>query len=293
MTSGTGAPPPQDVLGSDWDVLIVLDAARYDTFAGAYDEFLTGDLERRRSKGSATPEWAAKTFTGTHDLTYVSGNPFVNSFGIPLNELPWGASAGYDWTARDHIATVDDVWHDRWDEELKTVTPPAVTAAARERLDTGYEGRLVVHYLQPHAPYLRAGRGRKLERIKAGFDDAPDGEVHPYRRRVRAVADRVRTRIEPMLGNSELAMMAGMLVELDPTSALDAVSSGVGPSLRRHYEENLRLALEEAATLAEEIDGEVVVTSDHGEAFGEQGVWEHHVETHIPALVEVPWLRLA
>ena len=32
--------------------------------------------------------------------------------------------------------------------------------------------------------------------------------------------------------------------------------------------------------------------SDHGEAFGEQGVWEHHIETHIPVLIEVPWLRV-
>jgi len=36
----------------------------------------------------------------------------------------------------------------------------------------------------------------------------------------------------------------------------------------------------------------VVVTADHGEAFGEEGVWEHHIETHIPPLMEVPWLEV-
>ncbi|GAA0278304.1 hypothetical protein GCM10009000_111890 [Halobacterium noricense] len=58
------------------------------------------------------------------------------------------------------------------------------------------------------------------------------------------------------------------------------------------YEENLHLVLETVADVIPRLDGKVVVTADHGEAFGEQGVWEHHIETHIPALVEVPWLEV-
>jgi glucan phosphoethanolaminetransferase (alkaline phosphatase superfamily) len=50
--------------------------------------------------------------------------------------------------------------------------------------------------------------------------------------------------------------------------------------------------LQSVADLVPELDGRVVVTADHGEAFGEEGVWEHHIETHIPPLVEVPWLEV-
>lgn len=283
--------PGQNVLASDWDYLVVLDAARYDVFASVYDEYLEGDLEKRRSVGSATPEWAAKTFTGHHDITYVSGNPFINSLGTPLNELRWGASAGYEWTASDHIAEIDDVWQTGWNEELGAVTPGAVSEAAREHLPA--DDRLIVHYLQPHAPYIRQGKGRKLERIKAGFEDVRDSNGrHPYLRRIQSIGDRVRRRIEPWLGNSELAMRLGMLLELNPATTLDIVQDGIEESLREYYEQNLRLVLEEVAQFVGELDGEVVVTSDHGEAFGEYGVWEHHVETYIPPLVEVPWLRL-
>jgi hypothetical protein len=285
--------PEQDVVAADWDYLIVLDAARYDTFARVYDDYVDGELQKLRSKGSATPEWAAKTFTGDHDLTYLSANPFINSLGIPLNELKWGASAGYDWTASDHIAEIVDLWQEEWDDDLGAVTPETVTDAALERVSEGYEGRLVVHFLQPHAPYLKEGEGRKLRRIKAGFEDVPDeAERHPVRRSVASMADRLRTRIEPVLGNSELAMRLGMLLELNASSVFDFLDGGIEASLRRYYEENLRLALEEAARLVDHLDGSVVITSDHGEAFGEQGVWEHHIETYIPPLIEVPWLRV-
>jgi len=84
-------------------------------------------------------------------------------------------------------------------------------------------------------------------------------------------------------------MKAGLFLELD---AAEALSGGTRETALQYHEENLRIALESVAELVEELDGRVVVTADHGEAFGEQGTWEHHIETHIPPLVEVPWLKL-
>jgi hypothetical protein len=283
--------PEQDVLGSDWDYLIVLDAARYDVFEEIYDEYLDGELTKVRSPGSATPEWAARTFTGDHDLTYLSANPFINSLGIPLNELKWGASSGYEWTATEHIDTIVDLWQEEWDDDLGAVTPQAVTAAARRTIEDGYDGRLVVHYLQPHAPFIQEGTGRKMKRIKAGFDDVPAAGNAPEES-PESLGGRLRRWIEPKLGDSELAQRLGMLVELDAGSATDILTGGIEDTLRGYYEDNLRLALAETADLVADLDGEVVVTADHGEAFGESGVWEHHIETYIPALVEVPWLRV-
>ncbi len=283
--------PQQNVIEADWDYLIVLDAARYDVFADIYEEYLDGELTKMRSPGSATPEWATRTFTGDHELTYLSANPFINSLGIPLKELKWGASSGYDWTATDHIDTIVDLWQDAWDEDLGAVAPGSVTEAAREQLETGYDGRLVVHYLQPHAPFIQEGTGRKMKRIKAGFDDVPDAGNAPEEDD-DSLGGRLRRWIEPKLGNSELAQRLGMLVELDAGSTTDILTDGIEDTLRGYYEDNLRLALRETAALVEDLDGRVVVTADHGEAFGEQGVWEHHIETYIPPLIEVPWLEV-
>jgi hypothetical protein len=279
-------PPDQRVIQAEWDYLIVLDACRFDVFADTYEEYFDGTLEKRHSPGSATPEWAAKTFTGTHDLTYLSAIPFINSLGTPLRELRWGASCDYDWTATDHIAEVVDLWQSAWDDDLGAVVPEAVAGAARDRLGDHERDRMVVHFLQPHAPYLQRGRGRKLERIRGGI-------IEPSRNGDGGgIAEDIRTRVEAALGRSQVAMALGMLVELDPKGILEVGSGGFRETILEYYRENLHLAMEAAADLATDLDGRVVVTADHGEAFGEEGVWEHHVETHIPALVDVPWLVL-
>ena len=84
-------------------------------------------------------------------------------------------------------------------------------------------------------------------------------------------------------------MKAGLWLELGAGGLL---SDGTRETAMTYHEDNLRIALESIAELLPELDGSVVVTADHGEAFGEQGVWEHHIETPIPPLIEVPWVRV-
>jgi len=148
--------------------------------------------------------------------------------------------------------------------------------------------------MQPHAPYITKGRGRKVEKIRKSFKEAKeDGEKNDEEDGVLStVGDIVRPKFEDIVEDNTLAMKLGMWVELDPSSLLSVGRNGTRETLEEYYEENLRLAMEQVVELVQELEGKVVVTSDHGEAFGEQGVWEHHIETHIPALVEVPWLEV-
>lgn len=284
----------QHFLESEWDYCLVLDACRYDVFSEVYDEYLDGTLEKRRSIGSSTPEWASRTFTGTHDLAYFSGNPFINDLGIPLNELKWGASCDYEWTASDHIETVFDVWKSGWDDDLGTVPPEGIADAFHSNQSTVEQAdRTVLHYMQPHAPYLSRGKGQKLKQIQKGIrrqeeseaetDTVSDGGT------LSSLSDTIRPKVESRLEDSELAQKAGLWLELDPA---ELVKNGTRETALELYEENLRIALESVADLVSELDGRVVVTADHGEAFGEQGVWEHHIETYIPPLMEVPWLEV-
>ncbi|QSX00389.1 hypothetical protein [Haloterrigena alkaliphila] len=282
----------QQFLESEWDYCLVLDACRYDVFRDVYDEYLDGSLEKRRSIGSSTPEWAYRTFTGDHDIAYFSGNPFINDLGIPLNELKWGASCDYEWTASDHISDVFDVWKTGWDDDLGTVPPESLAEAFREQSATVERAdRTVLHYMQPHAPYLSRGKGQKLKQIQKGIrrqeesEKAADGGGGA----LSSLGDTIRPKVEQRLEGSELAQKAGLWLELDPA---DLVRNGTREAALELYEENLRIALEAVADLIPELDGKVVVTADHGEAFGEEGVWEHHIETHIPPLVEVPWLEV-
>ncbi|MFB6185524.1 MAG: sulfatase-like hydrolase/transferase, partial [Halobacteriaceae archaeon] len=56
------------------------------------------------------------------------------------------------------------------------------------------------------------------------------------------------------------------------------------------YCSNLKRVLEEVEKLLEELDGKIVVTADHGEAFGEKWVVGHPAGVRIQELIEVPWL---
>jgi hypothetical protein len=275
-------------LESEWDYCLVLDACRYDVFSEVYEEYLDGTLEKRRSLGSSTPEWASKTLVGDLDIAYFSSNPFINSKGIPLNELKWGASCDYEWAATDHLADVVDVWDEGWDDDLGTVPPESLAESFHRHSDiVERRERTVVHYMQPHAPYLGRGEGGKLTTIRDGIkqqhDADSDGGV------LSAVGDTVRPAVESVLDGSSLAMKAGMMLELDTAQAL---SNGTRETAMEYHEENLRIALESVVDLLADLDGDIVVTADHGEAFGEQGVWEHHIETPIAPLIEVPWLEL-
>lgn len=283
----------QNTLEEEWDHLIILDACRYDFFEKVYEDYFEGDLEKRKSIGSSTPEWASKTFTEEHDILYFSSNPFINDVGLPLNEIEWGSSCGYEWNATEHISNIVDVWHEGWDDELGTVTPEKMNKVVRDHMDEVRDSeRTIIHYMQPHAPYITKGRGRKVEQIRKSFKEAKEDGVKEESGLLSPVSDRIRPKFEEIVENSSLAMKLGMWLELNPSSLLTLGRNGTKETVEKYYEENLRLVMEQAQELAQDLEGDVVITSDHGEAFGEQGVWEHHIETHIPALVEVPWLRV-
>ena len=134
-----------EVMQDPWDCLIVLDACRYDYFAEVWTEFLpAGELTKVHSAGSSTVEWRDNSFPSYYDdIVYVSANPYINS-----------VRAVEGFLAREHFQRVEDVWSDGWDAAKGTVLPQSVTEAALRVVRGDSPRRLIVHYLQPHSPYL-------------------------------------------------------------------------------------------------------------------------------------------
>lgn len=277
----------QSVTEEDWDYLIVLDACRYDFFEEIYEEYLDGELEKRKTKGSSTLEWLAKTFQGKYDVNYYSANPYINGKGISLDDSEWGSSCDYEWNPVNHFSNIIDVWDFGWDDDLGTVPPKNVNRAYLSNKD---DGRSIIHYMQPHAPYISGGEGRKLKQIRKGFSNKTETDNET---KLDSIKQWIQPKIEELLIGRESIMKLGMLLDLDPKVFLKEIrKDGSEETLKSYYEDNLRIVLESASDLVEELDGKIVVTADHGEAFGEEGVWEHHNETYIPALIEIPWLEI-
>lgn len=275
-------PEDQRFTERDWDYAVVLDACRFDAFKNTYSDYLEGELRKVHSPASATPEWIRKTFTGNQSMTYYSANPFINSLGMPISEI---GPIKYDYAASEHIDEVIDLWNTEWDSEAGTVMPGRVTERVLE--DVPHSRRTVVHYMQPHAPFIGRGKSRINEKLRESFSSLKNGDetgVFGLNGRMSGVVER--------LEETELAMKAGLLSSLDLRSLVSLLGSDTSEKLMEFHVENLEIVLEEVERLVEHLDGEVIVTSDHGEAFGENGVWEHHAEMEEDVLTEVPWLEV-
>ncbi|WP_233547711.1 MULTISPECIES: hypothetical protein [Haloferax] len=131
-----------DVLAEDWDNLIILDACRYDLFE--QNNRLPGHLEKRLSRGSHTREFLWGNFTNrtVDDTVYISASPQL-------------------YVLRDKLGAtfhdIVDVWIEAgWDQTTGTVLPETMTELAIEASEKFPEKRLIVHYMQPHYPFINA-----------------------------------------------------------------------------------------------------------------------------------------
>ncbi|MFC6769929.1 hypothetical protein [Halorubrum pallidum] len=73
--------PVVDVMEQDWDVLIILDACRYDIFSETVD--IDGELTAINSKGSHSEEFCTAHFANRthHDTVYVTANGYGARIG--------------------------------------------------------------------------------------------------------------------------------------------------------------------------------------------------------------------
>lgn len=232
------------VVNESWDVLIVLDACRADLFEEVTNPDDFDDYRVRQSAGSATPEWTRENFDGQAltDTVYVTGNPVVSR---------WVDTA---------FSQYKEVWRDAFDPELGTVPAEPVTEAAIETYEANPNKRLVVHYLQPHYPFVKDPELRFTR-----FDGTDQFQVSNARS-----------------GASDIWEAVGEGL-VDPKEAWAG------------YRRNLEYVLEAIEPLLEAASGRVVVTSDHGNAIGERAwpipikLYGHPIGVHHPALREVPW----
>jgi hypothetical protein len=240
-----------------WDVLFLLDACRFDVmeWLNTRERIIPGELTKMISVGSMTLEWFKNTFSlnggrearDCEDIVYIAGNPMISA------PLMWHQEVNF------RFAHLEDAWRDGWSVELQTV-PPEPVINAYLRLRDQYPGkRFILHFLQPHVPYI--GKTRFAAQFAA----------------------RATTPIGPN----------GLFVDV-PSLHDDIVQKGVATvaQLQEAYEDNLRLVLGAIAGVLPKVSGRAVVTADHGEMLGEYGKFDHPGGTYLPQLIEVPWLEV-
>lgn len=174
---------------TDWDVLLILDACRYDMFS----ELVPAPVEPLHSHASATPQWIRKmSDTGEFDgVTVVTGNPQYKKVD---REIP----------------DIIEVFDTDWNNELGTVLPEPIFENIESQLEEG-GGPVLGHFVQPHWPYVMkvgetwtpamdsdgigvVGRSAQVEMSHGKFD--PEFAKRAYRASLRSVW----SEIEPWIG---------------------------------------------------------------------------------------------
>jgi hypothetical protein len=240
-------PDSVDVFAEDWDNLLVLDACRYDMFERYAD--LPGRLEHRNTRGTSTMEFLKANFAGRdlRDTVYVTANPqlYHNREEIDAD-----------------LYRVVDVWQEEgWNAEYGTVLPETVTEHAIRAAREYRKKRLVVHYIQPHYPFI--GSDTEFDKRHLVASDTGGN------------------------GNGSENVWGQLM-----TGTLDATPADVW----QPYVANLKRALPHVEELLSNLDGRTVVTADHGNMIGERSFpipvreWGHPRGTYTEQLVRVPWL---
>jgi hypothetical protein len=111
---------------------------------------IPGKLEYRISRGANTPAFLIENFGNGNfrDVVYIAANPYSN-------------------LVKDNFYKTIPVWDFGWNVELSTV-PPEIVYEATVKAITKYRGkRFIIHFMQPHHPFLKLKFTCKLKGTNA------------------------------------------------------------------------------------------------------------------------------
>lgn len=235
------------VMEEDWDNLIVLDACRADLFEETIDIERFDSYDRVRSAGSNTTDWSYRNFGNGDfgDTVYVSGSPVMPKM------------------AGESFHQIYEAWEDAWDDEVSAIMPEPIADKAREAIEECPDKRIIVHFIQPHVPFVPTPELNYHEwyvppTLKDETDDDP-----PER----------------------------------PANVFDAQAMGLvsREEVWDGYRQNLEFVMDVVFDLIDDLPNKTVLTSDHGNMLGERAfpipirIYGHPTNLFCSELIEVPW----
>lgn len=236
-----------NIFDEEWDVCIVLDACRYDALVQVAPEYdwLSNNPGHVRSPGSMSEEWMQASFT-----------PEYRDQMAETGHVTWNAYSNFNLD-EDEWAFLDEVWKQQWDDDRGLLPPETVTERGIARWRDQAADRMVLHYMQPHAPYQTL---------------ADEGVIEPLsHERVGDRDKQGRLTVWKLLRRGEISHERAWEAYLD----------------------NLRWVLDDIDRLRQNLDAEkVVLTADHGDCFGEWGIYGHPRGVPAPELIKVPWVEI-
>lgn len=260
FTATSRYPLGERIYEKEWDALILLDACRVDALrqvAPEYDFLDEAHIRSMRSAGSGSLEFMCKNFVDKYEdevneTVYVAANGFLNRAFVEHEYAP-SVAVPFGWP-KSNVVYADDF------KELTNVW------------DTRYSEHLknVPPSEMTDAAIAAARRNPTADRYIFHYTQPHMPHIAEATEEDRSVTDD----------------------EMNPWEHLRKGTLEYDIAWER-YLDNLRLALDNVSTLLENLDAErVVISADHGEAFGEWRVHGHPTAFPHPKVKKVPWVEV-
>lgn len=250
----------QNVFDRDWDLLIILDTCRVDALQTVRDEFeYIESVESIKSVGSYSPEWIANTFDKSYSdiiakTAYITANPHSKTVIENGLETHWKSKSTRRLRQLKRWGKYDPVGED----DFGLYEP--VWKESQGEDEKNENPRLVTDH------GIRADRSGDYDRIILHYMPPHLPHVGRARKESRDLHD----------------------FEKKPWPYIRRTNDKETPF--KSYLDTLRLALEEVEVAITNMDRpNTVITADHGEAFGEYGVFDHPGGSLHPHVKQVPW----
>jgi hypothetical protein len=216
------------------------------------------EIEKIISNAGNSSEFIEKSMNGKelYDMVYISSNPHTD---MTLN----------DGVFHEVIKTYSGTWEKRQSNDHTKYHPENVYTIAKQNIEKYPNKKIIVHFMQPHGPYFGDTANKLREQLIKNEN----------------------------ISFSRLNDTSSDVNEHYPDLMWAARNGGyLSPELVREvYTENLKLVLQYAEKLSEQIHGKTVISADHGERLGNPSI--HFTDKYghggyAPEVRTIPWLEL-
>jgi len=225
-------------------------------------DFFKEEYEKRKMKGKLE----MRISRGSHTISFLLEN-FKKDYYEDIVYIT--ANPHVDIYVKNKFFKVISVWKDGWNEKYSTVLPETMYQYSIDAQLKYPEKKLIIHFMQPHCPYI----GYKLN-----YNNYKIFHNALLKNKNIIIKNRYRDKPFALFGMDIHAM-------LEKKAHI------------KIYKKNLRLTLPYVEKLIDTLSGKIIITADHGEAFGEFihplipiRFYGHKERVRIPALLNVPWL---
>jgi hypothetical protein len=232
-----------EYIQKDKFAIIILDSCRFDYFQQEISKFIDGDLKPVYTSATATKEYIQTIWDGYYpDITYIT------ALSAPTDHT--FERDGDEYLPSEHFERFVHLWKICENKELGAVPPEEMTKAALQQNDD----KMIIHYVQPHAPYIGDYRLRQ------------DNSNTTWGKSLQDIYKKIGR------------------YDLDDKTISDR-------DLKKAYQSNLRSVLSSVHKLVSQLDRPIVITADHGEMLGEGN---RYIHGGFPTeeLCKLPWYEV-